>query len=56
MLIHNQTPAFPDSRIPTYSQDVQTLKAFLQAQGTFHFPVLETGLFPAAHLSRARSV
>ena len=50
MIIHNQ---YLHSLIrDTYGlQDVQTLKAFLQAQGTFHFPVLETGLFPAAHLS-----
>jgi phosphorylase kinase alpha/beta subunit len=50
MIIHNERlrPLIRDVYRP---QDVQKLRAFLQKQGTFHFPALETGLFPAAHLS-----
>lgn len=31
--------------------EIADLKCFLNEKGTFHFPVLPTGLFPAAHLS-----
>lgn len=33
------------------SNDIDSIRQFLNDQGTFHFPVLPTGLFPAAHLS-----
>jgi len=51
MIIRNQRlrPLIRD----TYrSQDVQELRTFLQKHSTFQFPVLKTGLFPAAHLSK----
>lgn len=31
--------------------DIASIRQFLNNQGTFHFPALPTGLFPAAHLS-----
>ena len=34
-----------------HCEDVQRLRAFLDAQGTFEFPVLSTGLFSAARLA-----
>jgi phosphorylase kinase alpha/beta subunit len=50
MIVHNKRlqPLIQTS----YShQDISKLHIFLQQQGTFYFPALETGLFPAAHLS-----
>ena len=34
------------------SADVVRLMDFLRAAGTFHFPVLDTGLHPAAHVAQ----
>lgn len=32
-------------------EDIASIRQFLISHGTFHFPMLPTGLFPAAHLS-----
>jgi len=50
MIIHNEQvhPFVLNNRSLQYPDQ---LAAFLHQQGTFYFPALETGLFPAAHLS-----
>ncbi len=44
---------FPFHRASYSPDDLVQLRALLDRSGTFHFPALPTGLFPAAHLSAA---
>jgi hypothetical protein len=50
MILHNEHLR-PLVREKYSREDIRALRVFLQTAGTFHFPALPTGLFPAVPLS-----